>query len=85
VKGKINRSGTLCIERKGTMREQVCVNTSDSCCDFCPQFGEPRGTCDIEGLQPADLIGKTLLKICQNRVLVFDEFKDERLDNSDGE
>ena len=67
MKGKIDKGGTLWIERAGEMAEQYCCYMADVACrDYCPQFGEPK-----DG-------GDTSLRICQGRLLVFKEFTDER-------
>lgn len=70
MKGKINKSGNLEIERAGKMRAQYCPYVSEkaiyiTCGDWCPAFEEPIWCEDIE------------IHICVT-TLEFDEFADER-------
>ncbi len=86
MKGGISSGGYLWIKRgKEERKYQVCPFISDTeeevwCGDWCPHFGEPK----IEWLAEKKLTGETnfvkywTLRICQNKILVFDEFIDER-------
>jgi hypothetical protein len=75
MKGKIDKEGTLCIKRNGVMIHQMCPIVANNkvfefqtyCADHCPLFGEPRY---------ADKV--IYLQICQNRMLEFTDFTDER-------
>ena len=76
MKGKFEKDGVLVIERDGILHRQICpfaVSTrSDEvsyCAGWCPHFGE------LEPLLGGN--GKKI-KICHGKVLVFDEFVDER-------
>jgi hypothetical protein len=78
-KGKINKRGVLEIERAGKFKPMKCkqggliatgiagVIALMACDDDCPLFEEP---------QPGSF-GKVSIKICK-KILVFDEFIDER-------
>lgn len=70
--GKISVDGNLIIKRAESFNPQGCPRDNDGgyCGDWCPLFGEPENI--SEG-------GKDKkLQICQNRILTFDEFTDER-------
>ena len=67
--------------RSGTKRSALMDNQYCSC--DCPLFGEPEkektGYCDtVKEIDEVRLTGRTLLKLCENRTLIFDEFADER-------
>lgn len=82
MKGKIDKDGTLYIERKGKYKCQCCPipeikgmeGVVSGCGDWCPLFGEPVAT-TTEHYPDDDYI---TLTICNNRTLIFDEFTDER-------
>jgi len=81
MKGKIDKFGHLFIYRKSRYRAQCCpfINSSENmsiCCgDWCPHFGEP----EFHEIPSAGkIIKEWILRICQNKILVFDEFIDER-------
>jgi hypothetical protein len=86
MKGKIAKEGKLVIVRGGKEVGQYCCNTATrevACCDWCPQFGEPEMAVRkvVEKGQVIDskiCPDETMLTICQNRTLYFDEFIDER-------
>lgn len=76
MKGKIDREGYLQIERKVNYKPQHCpiaicgnLNRINSTCgDWCPLFGEPL----------SNMASLTAIEICTHRILIFDEFEDER-------
>ena len=74
MKGKINKNGSLLIERNGKYKDQWCLydhkDGAINCGDWCPQFGEPEKAVFEENA--------AILNICQKKVLVFDDFEDER-------
>lgn len=94
MKGKISASGHLSIYRGSDYKFQECRESAtgdtmqleyDYCGDACPRFGEPEK--EVERYVQVDTYcerhrvsetGKTLLHICQGRILTFDEFEDER-------
>jgi len=67
LNGKIDSDGYLYILRGKQYKQQYC-RYSGICGDWCPQFGEPviKNKVTIH------------LKICQNRILEFSNFEDER-------
>lgn len=76
--GTIDKHGNLHIKRGSNLKMQECRPVGmavvphsppigGSCSDVCSQFGEP----DTER-------GHTVLKICQERILIFTKFSDER-------
>jgi hypothetical protein len=74
MKGKIDKYGTLYIERAGKMKDQLCPYASECgspipCSDTCPLFGEPR---------PETGTASAILDLCQGKKLFFDKFTDER-------
>ena len=74
MKGKIDSSGTLQIERAGCYVYQNCPYNRDFLCGhICPLFGEPHD-------KYTDNFGRVgaMMTICQERTLRFDEFTDER-------
>ena len=86
MKGKINKEGFFLIERAGEEKRAGCYYTTYpdgviSCGDWCPQFGEPEES-DMSLINESarKVMGGpiTILKLCQNRELIFDEFVDER-------
>ena len=88
MKGQRDTKGLLLIKRgkKSGYEAVKCVQgIHDYCRDSCPMFGEPTQD-EIGGIfhnyfEYHDTIpGKTvtLIKICQNKTLIFDEFDDER-------
>ena len=83
MKGKINRSGTLWIERAGTWVEQCCHNMCEqglyNCTHECPRFGEPELVFGSYTPQVQLATGGTRLRLCHGTILTFDEFTDERL------
>lgn len=75
MKGKIDQYGYLSIERAGILRLQYCDTgpKENECGDHCPLFGEV----EVDsggGIVPSGLS----LRICQDRILYFDKFADER-------
>ena len=79
MKGKIDKYGTLYIERAGKMKDQLCPYSSEcgspiACSDTCPLFGEPT---QLSHTSSGDTYG---IKLCQ-RELVFDKLTDERSDD----
>lgn len=90
--GKLNITGSLLIERAGKLKVQMCkkshagVSTSETdkdgnlkvvlgigngpCGDDCPAFGEP-----VVLLNDT----RTVIKICEGKEWIFDEFTDERV------
>lgn len=76
MKGKIDILGNLQIERKVKYKEQACpfqpfITKDESdipCGDWCPLFGEPL----------SNMASLTAIEICTHRILIFDEFEDER-------
>lgn len=77
MKGKIDKSGRLSIERHGQMVLMSCKSSPELtiCAHDCPAFGEPYQ--DLIRGQP--LYHKTGLQLCRNvGLLVFREFHDER-------
>ena len=71
MKGKLTVSGNLQIWREPQWVSQYCpFSTVDRACgQWCPLFGEYGKSVDYEK--------RTQLHICQDRILYFDEFKDE--------
>jgi hypothetical protein len=74
MNGAIDKDGNLHIERGGELLAQSCKFVSIDeyaidyyCTHFCPLFGEPWVN-----------NGKTMLELCQGRILKFDSFVDER-------
>jgi len=73
LNGRLDEDGRLLILRHKTYTHQYCIYANNGrfgkfCGDWCPQFGEPdiKNKCTIH------------LKICQNRILEFSNFEDER-------
>lgn len=87
MKGKITKhngfSGALMIARGKFWRAAMCPEQkkTTNCGDWCVKFGEP-----VEFLDWYESTGTRLdkpfkvitLQICQDRLLRFDEFEDER-------
>lgn len=76
MKGKIDATGWLYIERAGRMKVQVCPYKSNRyyskpCGDWCPLFQDPYS------YTRQDHIKGILLEICQASIF-FEEFEDER-------
>uniref|UniRef100_A0A6M3KJK6 Uncharacterized protein n=1 Tax=viral metagenome TaxID=1070528 RepID=A0A6M3KJK6_9ZZZZ len=81
MKGKINEYGNLEFLRKGIFKQQLCPFNGDgefSCGDWCSLFGEPVISKWMGSPSPDSENPDWNLRICQNRVLYFDEFTDER-------
>lgn len=86
MKGKIisiSGDGNLEIKRGKEYKGQYCLyqphqdeDEMVTCGDWCPQFGEPEKVEINGGGEPHG--HKFELKICQRRILKFDEFIDER-------
>ena len=68
--GKIDSGGFLHINRGGRELLQECPYIRKCCSHHCPKFGEPDRNSD----------STTFLRICDNRLLVFKELIDERLE-----
>ena len=92
MKGKIDKYGTLYIERAGEMKDQLCPYASEcgspiACSDTCPLFGEPvfdedrkmqvTGGGNAAGSVKVGLKESATLALCE-RTLLFDKFTDER-------
>jgi len=83
MKGGISSGGYLWIKRgKEERKYQVCPFISNSeeevwCGDWCPHFGEPEFH-EMTNLFTGEITKEWTLRICQNRVLTFKEFIDER-------
>ena len=76
MEGKINEFGNLSVERGGKLKGQVCpTQPENSCGDWCPLFGEPKAS-------PGAVEWE--LQICQVN-LYFEEFTDERKEESNGD
>lgn len=82
LKGKIDEEGYLNIVRGKEYKEQLCPLPQFAdfdvkyCGDWCPQFGEPLR---MQIQSTIDMIKQSVdLRICQNRILYFYEFIDER-------
>lgn len=76
MKGKIDKSGILYIERKGKYKKQFCpyqqtdLNGDDTACGgWCPMFGEPK---KYDSYRKSG----TKLHICSS-ILLFDELIQE--------
>ena len=81
MKGTINASGELIVERAGRMHAQYCPFTTTKravlgggvivervrCGDWCPLFGEPQQEKDGRWLE-----------LCHGKMWHFDEITDER-------
>jgi len=78
MEGKINQDGVLEIKRGTKMKIMSCQYQSAACCDECPKFGEPKGEIWIDHWDQNHKIEYTIIKICDERLLKFKEFKDER-------
>ena len=87
MKGKIDKGGSLL---KG-LKYQYCPFDREerSCGDWCPHFGEPMSgekfspsTSTVMNLN-VEPNGLTRLDICHGKILMFDEFKDERKHESE--
>lgn len=82
MKGKINESGWLYIERAGSMKGQECpLQENSSCGDWCPAFREPAFHRCEKALKnwKYDATIEFIIKLCKEvGVLFFDEFTDER-------
>jgi len=80
MEGKINKNGNLRIKRGRKYKDQYCPYESSSevtlCGDWCPQFGEPDWYPEAKNWPDT-----ANLNICQNRLLHFNQFKDERKQN----
>jgi len=79
MEGKIDKNGKLKIKRGKEYKDQKCPYDIRSeqvyiCGDHCPQFGEPKNMIGSMGKF-------TALSICQNRILEFEQFEDERGEN----
>ncbi len=72
MKGKIDSRGYLFIERSNELKIQTCPVRFDGerCGDWCPHLSEP-----YKGQNSP----KTVLALCHNTELWFDEFIDERV------
>lgn len=89
--GRIDSNGCLHIVRGSKEKEMFCLmDTEDKlkdtgtkndlrCGDWCPQFGEPYGVVDPEGLE----LCYSGLAICQSKHLKFTSLTDERSKNED--
>lgn len=86
MKGRIDESGTLWLERGGKERAALCPFHVSSyqypmpggsgsnravCGDWCPLFGEPKPIAVYEAKD------QTTLTLCRT-MIVFTDFKDER-------
>jgi hypothetical protein len=76
MKGKIDRDGSLYLERAGKLKGQFCPHQKGlmNCGDWCPHFGEP----EIEYSDDYEEDVYLHLTCGQGRVFAFDEFTDER-------
>ncbi len=76
MKGRIDRGGSLILERGGKLRSHVCpftissLNEGSPCGDWCPHFHEPAKIME----------DRVMLEICNGTRWVFDkkDFTDER-------
>ena len=76
MKGLIHSNGCLSIERNGTIKLQYCPFLPGIfCSDRCPHFGEPFPAPEPEMHQAIYLS----LTCGHERLLVFDDFTDERI------
>jgi len=71
MEGKIDKKGNLWIKRKSKWKLQFHSCEEVPCGDWCPLFWEPG---ELVPTAP----GLTLLKICNDRILTFTKFTDER-------
>jgi hypothetical protein len=71
MKGKIDRDGSLYLERAGKLKGQFCPHQKGlmNCGDWCPHFAEPTETIDYTYLCISCGCGKTF---------AFNELTDER-------
>lgn len=84
MKGKIDKKGHLLIKRANKLINQSCMQSpiEDRCGDHCPLFGEVEKQkkssflSDLKEFRPE----MRYIKICQNRILFFNEFSDERFE-----
>ncbi len=71
MKGKLDKHGTLAVERAGKLNSQSCpfggISENVPCGDWCPLFREPMQIVD----------SKIMLVICRD-TLIFSELLDER-------
>ena len=74
MKGMIDGTGVLHIERESVFKGQHCAKDHNTFCgDECPLFGQPFERTSLGKVNPV-----TVLKICEDRELVFDELEDRR-------
>lgn len=82
MKGKIDSTGWLWIERKGKMMEMYCPYSRASglpCWHCCAAFREPEKEKVILDGKETTETGRTILELCDEvGVLCFDKFIDER-------
>jgi len=80
MEGKIDKDGNLEIKRGKKYKVQACFYSGGeaACGGWCPQFGEPDFYKNADGVTDVHESYSALLKICQNRLLNFDKFVDER-------
>ena len=71
MKGKIDTEGELWVTRGGKGTRQVCPWDAAKCSHYCPHFGEPYN----DNIRQPERMN---IEICHGKVLVFDEFEDER-------
>jgi len=80
-RGKIDKNGHLFLWRAGKWKQQYCYQSGERvyCGDLCPLFGdpEPGGEISMDGKKFHE-DGTITLSICDDTILVFDNFKDER-------
>lgn len=83
IKGRINKSGLLYIERTGKTKLQECPLSKDSACgDWCPLFKDPAVSRWTGSIDPDEKDRESNpkdwdVKICRT-TLYFDELTDER-------
>ncbi len=82
--GKINNDHRLEIKRAGTYLLQDCVRDKDQyycVANSCPLFSEPEPETknEIRGGATFAITGRTVLNICQQKTLIFENFIDERI------
>lgn len=71
MEGMISQSGLLYIKRGALIQEQHCPHSREHlhCGDWCPLFREP---------EVPEGSSVTMLKICNNTILYFNKFRDQR-------
>ena len=67
--GRLDETGKLQIMRGKEWKSQVCMHYPGKCGDHCPLFGEP---------YKDSVVGATILRICSQRALWFQNFNDGR-------